>query len=177
MKKAIAAAAVLCLAAAALTGAAEPAGAESYRPAVTIRTDGQSLPGYKLTARHGGAAKEIMVDAYEQNGIVMVPLRQTADMLGYAVAWDAEANCAVIETGAAYMNIYPGVDMYERMGTLKSVNINRIYQFGAGPRSIGGILYVPVQLFEAFYNDVYAEGGGTVISPLEMYIPADRDDE
>lgn len=166
--------AALCLLAAAAAGSAGAEEAASPpQPVVTIQSGGQLLPGYTIFINKGGVSTAIAAEAYEKNGVVMVPLRQVAEQLGYTVVWDDEHGCADLETGVAYMHIYPGIDMYERMGTLKVININRIYQYGCGAENVGGVLYVPARMFEAFYNDVSFEAGSLVISPLEIYLQAD----
>ena len=68
------------------------------------------------------------------------------------------------------MHLYPGVDMYERIGSLKTVNLNHIYQYGIGPENVDGMLYVPAKLFEAFFNDVFIEEGSLIIAPQEVYL-------
>ena len=169
MKKAIIVAALACLAGtSAGVGAADEA--QAIRPAVTVQSSGQMLPGYTISVCRGGEAQQVPAEAYEKNGVIMVPLRLVAERLGYAVTWDGKEQTACVEMGVAYMNLYPGIDMYERMGTLKTINLNHIYQYGAGPENVNGVLYVPAAMFGAFFNDVFIEANGLSISPQVVYL-------
>lgn len=160
----------LCLLCAAPAGAADTAASEPLQPALTVQTSGQILPEYTILIGRNSAQTPLTAPVYEKNGVLMVPLRPVAEQLGYTVAWDEEKQCAFIETNTVYMHLYPGVDMYERIGSLKTVNLNHIYQYGIGPENVEGMLYVPAKLFEAFFNDVFIEEGSLVIAPQEVYL-------
>ena len=158
-----------CLLCTASAGAADTA-AEPLQPALTVQTSGQILPEYTILIGRNSAQTPLTAAVYEKNGVLMVPLRPVAEQLGYTVAWDDEDQCAYIEMNTVYMHLYPRVDMYERIGSLKTVNLNHIYQYGIGPENVEGMLYVPAKLFEAFFNDVFIEEGSLVIAPQEVYL-------
>lgn len=161
----------ICLLCAASAGAADMA-AEPVQPVLTVQTSGQILPDYTIFIGQNSAKTPLTAAVYEKNGVLMVPLRPVAEQLGYTVDWDDENQCAFIETNTVYMHLYPGVDMYERIGSLKTINLNHIYQYGIGPENIDGMLYVPANLFEAFFNDVFIEDRSLIIAPQEAYLLA-----
>lgn len=115
-------------------------------------------------------ADDLPVRAYEKNHTVMIPLRRTAEALGYTVVWDEQLKRAKLEMGIAYMFFTPGMNTYERIGKLKHINLQYAYEFAAAPELIGGIMYVPAEVFTAFFNDVSIEGSKVVIAPQMAYL-------
>ena len=61
----------------------------------------------------------------------MIPLRKVAEQLGYTVTWDPDDQSVRVEMNIAYIIVKPGEDWYERIGTIKKVNLNHIFQYGA----------------------------------------------
>lgn len=116
---------------------------------------------------------DLPAPAHSRDGVVMVPLRRTAEALGYTVTWDGEMNRTKLDMSIAYMFFSPGMKDYERMGKLRHININHIYEFGAPPELIEGVLYVPAEVFTAFFNDVSVEGNEVSILPQVAYPQAD----
>lgn len=151
-------------------GAVTAAEAGQTQPVLTIQSSGQMLPDYTIFIGQSRAQTPLTETVYEKNGVIMVPLRPVAEQLGYTVTWNNESQYASIEMNVAYMYLYPGVDMYERIGSLKTVNLNHIYQYGIGPENVNGVLYVPANLFEAFFNDVFIEDYSLIIAPQEVYL-------
>lgn len=89
MKKAIILAALACLVSVlSAVGAADET--QAVRPTITVQSSGQLLPGYTISICRGGTARQVPAEAYEKNGIIMVPLRLVAEQLGYAVTWNEE---------------------------------------------------------------------------------------
>lgn len=101
----------------------------------------------------------------QENNVVMIPLRKVAEQLGYTVTWDPDDQSVRVEMNIAYIIVKPGEDWYERIGTIKKVNLNHIFQYGAGPVNVNGTMYVPAQLFEAFYNSVSITPQAVTITP------------
>lgn len=64
----------------------------------------------------------------------------------------------------------PGEDWYERIGTLKTINLNHIYQYGTAPVNIDGTMYVPAQVFREFFNTVTIDNDQITISPQNFYL-------
>lgn len=112
---------------------------------------------------------DLPAPVHNKNGVVMVPLRRTAEALGYTVTWDAAARRTRVDMSIAYMYFTPGMKEYERIGKLKNININYLYEFGAPPELIEGVLYVPAKVFTAFYNDVSVAGNAVSILPQVSY--------
>ncbi|WP_293988953.1 copper amine oxidase N-terminal domain-containing protein [uncultured Megasphaera sp.] len=103
----------------------------------------------------------------QKNDVVMIPLRKVAEQLGYTVTWDPDDQSVRVEMNIAYIIVKPGEDWYERIGTIKKVNLNHIFQYGAGPINVNGTMYVPAQLFEAFYNNVTITPQAVTITPAD----------
>ena len=103
----------------------------------------------------------------QENNVVMIPLRKVAEQLGYTVTWDPDDQSVRVEMNIAYIIVKPGEDWYERIGTIKKVNLNHIFQYGAGPVNVNGTMYVPAQLFEAFYNSVTITPQAVTITPAD----------
>lgn len=101
----------------------------------------------------------------KQKDVVMVPLRKVAENLGYNVNWDPEDQSVRVDAHIASVIVKPGEDWYERIGSVKRVNLNRIYQFGAGPVNVNGTMYVPAQLFTVFFNRVVLSDNLVAITP------------
>ncbi|MCH4188222.1 MAG: copper amine oxidase N-terminal domain-containing protein [Megasphaera sp.] len=114
-----------------------------------------ALPSYHIMINRSVLdTTQLAVAAYRCNGVIMVPLRGTAEQLGYTVTWDPQERMARVDTNTAFMYIYPGSDWYHCIRTVKVSPPDRTYQYGAGPIIRHDRLYVPVQVFEAFFNDV-----------------------
>lgn len=112
---------------------------------------------------------DLPAPAHMKDGVLMVPLRRTAEALGYTVTWDDVAKQTRVDMSIAYMYFTPGMTEYERIGTLKVININHLYDFKGTPELIEGVLYVPAEVFTAFYNDVSVAGNVLSISPQVSY--------
>lgn len=112
---------------------------------------------------------DLPAPAHNKDGVVMVPLRRTAEALGYTVAWDQNTKQTKVDMSIAYMYFAPKMKDYERIGKLRNININHMYEFGASPELIEGVLYVPAEVFTAFYNDVSIAGNEVSILPQVSY--------
>lgn len=104
----------------------------------------------------------------KKGDVVMIPLRKAAEQLGYTVNWDPSDQSVRVEMNIAYIIIKPGEDWYERIGTIKKINLNRIFQYGTGPINVNGTMYVPAQLFEALYNNVSISPQAVTITPADQ---------
>lgn len=104
----------------------------------------------------------------QKGDVVMIPLRKVAEQLGYTVNWDPTDQSVRVEMNIAYIIIKPGEDWYERIGTIKKINLNRIFQYGTGPVNVNGTMYVPAQLFEALYNNVSISPQAVTITPADQ---------
>lgn len=148
--------------------AADPAA----QPIVTIsHTSIDSYTAYHLVV-NGKAltTTDLPAPAHNKNGIVMVPLRRTAEALGYTVTWDEALQRTRLDMSIASMEFYPEMKDYERLGKLKHINLNHLYDFKAQPEFIEGVLYVPADVFTAFLNDVTVEGNTVSIAPQVSYL-------
>ena len=138
----------------------------------TLSNTAQSLAKIACST-HEGNLELVLVDMVNivsgrenpENNVVMIPLRKVAEQLGYTVTWDPDDQSVRVEMNIAYIIVKPGEDWYERIGTIKKVNLNHIFQYGAGPVNVNGTMYVPAQLFEAFYNSVSITPQAVTITP------------
>lgn len=96
---------------------------------------------------------------------VMVPLRKVAENLGYDVLWDPNEQSVRVDAHVASVIVKPGEDWYERIGGVKRINLNKIFQFGAGPVNVNGTMYVPAAMFTVFFNRVLVTDNLVAITP------------
>ena len=143
---------------------------DTVTPVPTSKTSVSTYAAYHLLVQGRAVdTSDLPAPAHNKDGVVMVPLRRTAEALGYTVMWDKDTNQTRLDMSIAYMYFSPGMKDYERMGKLKVININHIYEFGAPPELIEGVLYVPAEVFTAFYNDVSIAGNEVTILPQVSY--------
>lgn len=130
-----------------------------------------ALPSYHIMVSGKPLnAAGLAAPAYSADGVIMVPLRRTAEQLGYTVTWDDTEQAARVDMSIAFMYFYPGSDWYYRIGTLKTIGLNASYQYGVGPFITDGRIYVPAKVFEAFFNDVAVSDSNASIAPQMAHI-------
>lgn len=76
---------------------------------------------------------------FNESGVVMVPLRPVADILGLDVKWDGTNQSIVVDKNIAFKI---GMDRYERKDT------QAILQIGAAPELKNGMTFVPLNFFK-----------------------------
>ncbi|KMO85672.1 hypothetical protein AB840_12310 [Megasphaera cerevisiae DSM 20462] len=130
-----------------------------------------ALPSYRIIAgQHLVDTVNLPAPVFQKRDILLIPLRKVAEQLGYAITWDSGDGYVRMETTVAYMLFKPGEDWYERIGTLKTINLNHIYQYGTAPVNIDGTMYVPAQVFREFFNTVTIDNDQITISPQNFYL-------
>lgn len=94
-----------------------------------------------------GWAVEINGEETEIRASVMVPLRATAEKLGFTVAWDD--GTITLDSGTRYARLTVGENQYfaapSKEGTLGA----SLFSLSCAPFCIEGVTYVPVELFDA----------------------------
>jgi len=75
------------------------------------------------------------------NGTKLVPLRQTAEALGFQVTWSSKTHSAEVVRGAQWTQITVGKNSY---------SFNRVapFELDAAPSLINGSVYVPLAFFD-----------------------------
>jgi hypothetical protein len=81
------------------------------------------------------------------NEIVMVPVRQYAEGLGYTVSWDGSTNSVILTKDSARFTITVGVNQY-------LVN-NQMVPLENPPTNQNGTIYVPVSFFTEVLGATY----------------------
>jgi len=97
------------------------------------------------------------------NGNVMVPLRDTAQKLGFEVTWNQEEQSVYLDDGTVNTRLYIGKDSYYKAST-RALGLTAPFNYGTAPTVIDGSTYVPVQLFSLLYsNDNTVKINGEVV--------------
>ena len=116
------------------------------------------LSGFPYTLEiPGKEAKEIHAD-------LMVPLRETAEALGFKVTWDKGKT--LVDNGTMHTTVTVGEDKYIVSTSVKGLDgTSAPFSLGAAPYLKDGVTYVPVTLFRPLLgNDPDAvRVDGTVI--------------
>ena len=69
---------------------------------------------------------------FEENGTVMVPVRKTAEALGFTVTWDGEHNGVKLDNGEVNTIIYIGTDSYYTASST-AIGMSAPESLGAAP--------------------------------------------
>lgn len=120
--------------------AAEPVDI-SPNPAGAVSAPAEELqPGYTLR-----------IDG-EDTGIracVMVPLRATAEKLGFTVAWNGDGTI-LLDDGSMHSTVTIGEDLYQvTTSNPDLVGMSAPFSLGVPPCIVNGAAYVPLELFDA----------------------------
>lgn len=104
-----------------------------------------------------GTPLDTKLSAYEKDGIIMLPLRAVGEALGYKVDW-------VPNTGIIMEDTIQKVVLQDASATAqftwKLTNINLSGPIDLDTKVVvnNGSTFVPMSLFELFFNDVSVEG-------------------
>jgi len=101
---------------------------------------------------------------FEHKGTVMVPLRATAESLGYEVSWIAVEKAVRVEDRIQSVLLKQGSTQAKFTGKLKVINLNQDVELPVPVQSRKGIMYVPTAFFEPFFNEVVIKEGNISIS-------------
>lgn len=117
---------------------------------------------------------------HENDGHIMIPLRKTAEALGYRVEWDAETgNITVDDDYIQGAVLHSGTTKVVFTGHLKVIDMSREVENAVETVIYEGYTYVPADFFEEFFNDVTVDGmsisveTSTVELDVELKIPYD----
>lgn len=103
---------------------------------------------------------------YEENGVLMVPLRLIGEALGYQVNWDPETGAITMDDDYIQKaTLFDGTADVSFEGHLQVINMTHDWVNDAPTVCYGGCTYVPLTFFETFFNDVSAQEGAVSVSP------------
>ena len=95
----------------------------------------------------GAAALSAAVQgSYTENGVEMVPLRKTAEALGFKVVWNGENQSIYLDNGEVNTKVYIGEDSYY-MASSVAIGMSAPTPLGAAPVLKNSVTYVPSDLF------------------------------
>jgi hypothetical protein len=91
------------------------------------------------------------------NGNVMVPLKATAESLGFKVSADADNKVITLDNDKIKTEIKVGVDSYYYASS-HAIGLTAPESFGAAPTVIDNVVYVPIKIYNFLLNNDKAVG-------------------
>lgn len=88
---------------------------------------------------------------YKEGSTLMVPLRKTAESLGFKVDWKGET--ISIDNGEVKTTLTMGEDKYYKASS-QAIGLSQAIPLGAAPIVINGTTYIPVELFNLLYSNL-----------------------
>lgn len=109
---------------------------------------------------------DLPVAIYDNDGHIMIPLRKTAEALGYRVEWDAETGDITVDDDYIQgVVLHSGTAKAGFTGHLRIIDMSRETENSAETVIYDGYTYVPADFFEEFFNDVVVDGTNISVSP------------
>ena len=99
--------------------------------------------GYTLTI----GTEKIDTDTFTSGKCIMLPLRSTAEKLGFKVIWNGENQSIDLDDGEVNTKVYIGKDNYY-MASSTAIGMSAPTALGAAPVLKGDKTYVPAGMFE-----------------------------
>lgn len=99
--------------------------------------------GYTLTI----GTEKIDADTFTSGKCIMLPLRATAEKLGFKVVWNEENQSIDLDDGEVKTKVYIGKDNYY-MASSTAIGMSAPTALGAAPILKGDKTYVPAGMFE-----------------------------
>ena len=112
---------------------------------------------------------------YKEGDTMMVPLRKVAEALGYRVGWDSETGAITVEdTYVQKATLFHGTERVVFEGKLQIIDMSREIDNSVKTIIHNGYTYVPLEFFDAFFNDTAIEGTTITIGPSmsELQLPS-----
>lgn len=88
----------------------------------------------------------------DHNGLLMLPLRASAEQLGYQLAWDAATKSIHMDNGIVNTTLRIGEDSYYKASS-QAIGLTQPFGLGASPVLTEGSTYVPASLFNLLLSD------------------------
>ena len=103
---------------------------------------------------------------YKEGDTMMVPLRRIGEALGYQVDWDLETKAATIEDRYIQKaTLFTGSAVVVFQGKLQIIDMSREIENALPTVIHDGTMYVPLEFFEEFFNDIKREDRIVTITP------------
>jgi len=113
---------------------------------------------------------DIPKGVYYEGETLMVPLRKTAENLGYEVSWLPDEKEIKVEDGIQYAVMHNGSADVNWTGKLKIINLTHESTLLENAVITDGCTYVPAAFFEDFFNTVDVKENTVSISPVVYQI-------
>lgn len=115
----------------------------AFRPGYTFRVDGKDT-GIRAS--------------------IMVPLRATAEQLGFTLTWNDD-DTITVDDGKMHCVLTMGVDSYQVATSVEGTcGVSAPFELNAAPCTMNGVIYVPLDIFTALLGSqegaVTLEDGG-----------------
>ena len=85
-------------------------------------------------------------------GKIMVPLKTTAESLGFKVEADKDNKIISLDNGVIKTNVYVGMDSYYYSSS-NSIGLTMMHELGAEPIIDNNTIYVPISMYNFLFND------------------------
>jgi len=85
-------------------------------------------------------------------GKIMVPLKTTAESLGFKLEADKDNKIISLDNGEIKTNVYVGEDSYYYSSS-KAIGLTMMHELGAEPIIVDNIIYVPINMYNFLFND------------------------
>jgi len=139
--------------------------AESY-PAQATATKAVLLPAEDRELTMISEGDIAIGKAKVENGIVMVPLRQVAEKLGFKVTWDGGTESVHLTDGTRQMTVKLGVDSYAYSAAKEGlIGMSAPAALGAAAYEAEGTTWAPAELF-----NLLVEGSPVRLNDDVLYI-------
>lgn len=129
----------------------------------------EETTGFTLQVGTEGTAvslDDLPVQPYWEGETLMVPLRKIGEALGYRVDWDPETGAITLDDETVQkVTLLDGSAKAVFTGELKVINMSREVELTAPVTVHSGYTFVPLALFEEFFNDVSQENGVISVAP------------
>ena len=121
--------------------------------------------GYTLTI----GTEKIDADTFTSGKCIMLPLRATAEKLGFKVVWNEENQSIDLDDGEVKTKVYIGKDNYY-MASSTAIGMSAPTALGAAPVLKGDKTYVPAGMFE-----ILCGKGSVAVKDSSVVINKDAD--
>lgn len=111
---------------------------------------------------------DLPVDFYKEGETTMVPLRRIAEALGLTVEWDPDTGAVTVEDSVQKATLWDGEQRVSFAGKLQIIDLSREVDCPAAVTVRQWHTYVPLSLFEEFFNDVSETEASVTVTP-HMY--------
>ena len=89
----------------------------------------------------------VSCQVYQESGVIMIPVRQTAEALGFTVAWNEASQAVGLDNGVVKTALTLGSDSFYKASSAL-IGMSAPMALGAAPQLIQDLTYVPASLFD-----------------------------